>query len=65
VASSLLRSQMFDFKRQGWRISIVSHDPSPSQCRLPTSAPNMAVRGHPLGAIWAASCSLARCSQIV
>ena len=52
-ASSPLRPQMFEFEHGGWCISIVSHDPSPSQCRLPISAPNMAVSGHPPGAIWA------------
>jgi hypothetical protein len=30
VASSLLRPQMFEFKHDSWRISIVSHDPSPT-----------------------------------
>ena len=54
LASSPLRPQMFEFEHGGWCISIVSHDPSPSQCRLLISAPNMAVSGRPLGAIWAA-----------
>ena len=54
VASSLLRSQMFEFEHGGWCISIVSHDRSPSQYRLPISTSNMAVSGRPLGAILAA-----------
>jgi hypothetical protein len=45
---------VFEFERTGWCISIASHDPSPSQCRLLISAPIMAVSGRPLGAIWAA-----------
>jgi hypothetical protein len=54
LASSPQKPQMFEFERTGWCISVVSHDPSPSQCRLLISAPNMAVGGRPLGAIWAA-----------
>src|ERR1700758_1043487 len=38
VASSLLKSQMLESKRNRWCIGIVSHDPSPSQCTLLTSA---------------------------
>jgi hypothetical protein len=53
LASSLPRPQMLEFEHGGWCISI-SHGPSPSQCRLLISAPNMAVSGRPLGAIWAA-----------
>jgi hypothetical protein len=48
--ASLLESQTFKL-RLGCCIGIVSHDPSPSQCRMLTFAPNMAVSGHPLGAI--------------
>jgi hypothetical protein len=54
MASSLPRPQMLEFEHGVWCISIVSHGPSPSQCRLLISAPNMAVSGRPLGAIWAA-----------
>ena len=54
LASSLPRPQMLEFEHGGSCISIVSHGPSPSQCRSLISAPNMAVRGRPLGAIWAA-----------
>ena len=54
LASSLPRPQMLEFEHVGWYISILSHDPSPPQCRLLISAPNMAVSGRPLGAIWAA-----------
>jgi hypothetical protein len=44
---------MLEFEHGGCCISIVSHGPSPSQCRSPILAPNMAVSGRPLGAIWA------------
>jgi len=54
LASSLPRPQMLEFEHGGSCMSIVSHGPSPSQCRSLISAPNMAVRGRPLGAIWAA-----------
>ena len=53
LASSLPRPQMLEFEHGGCCISIVSHGPSPSQCRSPILAPNMAVSGRPLGAIWA------------
>ena len=53
LASSLPRSQTLEFEHGGCCISIVSDGPSPSQCRLLISAPNMAVSGRPLGAIWA------------
>src|SRR5262249_3615025 len=49
--ASLLEPQMLELG--DCRIRIVSHDPSPSQCRLSISAPNVAVSGRPLGVIWA------------
>src|SRR5262249_6536675 len=52
LVASLLKPQMLGLG--DCRIRIVSHDPSPSQCRLSISAPNMAVSRRPRGAIWAA-----------
>jgi hypothetical protein len=50
---SPLRPQSFDFKIDVRQISTVSHDPSPSQCRLLTSAPIVAMRWRALDAIQA------------
>jgi hypothetical protein len=41
-----LRPQTFDFEINHRHVSIVSHDPSPSQCRSLSSAPKMAVGGN-------------------
>jgi len=34
LASSLQRPQMLEFEHTGWCISVVSHDPSPSQMQV-------------------------------
>ena len=60
VASSLLRSQTFEIKRHGWRISIVSHDPSPSEMQVANLRSKHGREWAPFWHNLGSSCSLLR-----